>query len=221
MYMTVNKANITWAALKLDISPDIVKTILDEVLKVPEDMWHYNTFRGCYMLPIYNAGGKLEENYQGTHMVFTPAGDLCPTMKEILLNKIFPWMDPPGRVTILRTPAGVGLSTHFDVNKHEIGTRQEKFRLVLNGNIDKLWFYDEDLNKVYIPQNYNTYIMDGGHPHSLDPGSEEKITLCIGAPWTGNPTAEYETIIENSPFKLKLKLPKDYEEEWFDPFWKK
>lgn len=214
-------ADITWAAINLTIDDDCIKTILEEVLAVPEDMWHFNTFRGCYMLPVYNAGGKIEENYQGKNMIFTPAGELCPTLKQTVLENIFPWMNPPGRITILRTPAGVGLKTHFDVNKNEIGTRQEKFRMVLNGNIDKLWFYDEDRNKIYIPEHYNCYIMDGGHPHSLDPGEEEKITLCIGAPWTGSSTEAYDELIANSPFKLKLKLPETYDEEWLDPFWKK
>ena len=211
----------TFIGLNLEIPESKIKSILDEVLAVPDEMWHYNTFRGCYMLPIYNAGGKLSENLQGDSMVFTPAGNLCPTMMQTILDDIFPWMEPPGRVTILRTPAGIGLETHFDVCEHEIGTRQEKFRLVLNGNIDKLWFYDENRNKVYVPQHYNAYVMDGGHPHSLDPGSEEKITLCIGAPWTGNPSDEYEKLVQDAPFKLKLKLPETYDAEWLDPFWKK
>lgn len=219
--MNTKKANITWAAIDLKISNSKISTILKEVLEVPAEMWHFNHFRGCYMLPIYNAGGKLNENLQGEDMIFTDAGNLCPTLKETVLKDIFSWMDPVGRITILRTPEGIGLNPHFDVIESEIGTRQEKFRMVLNGNVDKLWFYDENRNKIYIPEHYSCYIMDGGHPHSLDPGDQEKITLCIGAPWTGNPTKAYKELIDNSPYKLKLKLPELYDREWLDPFWKK
>ena len=59
-------------------------------------------------------------------------------------------MEPLGRVTILKTPAGYGLNVHLDSKVDEIGTLQHKFRIVLNGNVDKLYFIDKKYNKVYI-----------------------------------------------------------------------
>lgn len=217
----MTKATITFAAIDIGVTQEEIVTARDEVLAVSDDMWHYNEFRGCKMLPIYNAGGTIGVNLKGDNMIFTPAGDECPTLKKIILEKVFNWMDPPGRVTILRTPPGYGLNPHFDVVEHEISTRQEKYRLVLNGKIDKLYFLDENRNKIFVPEHYGSYVMDGGHIHSLDPADEEKITLCIGAPWTGERTPEYESLLEESPFKLKMKQPEDLEEEWLDPFWRK
>jgi hypothetical protein len=213
--------NNTWTALRLNVYPVDKKEMLKEVLAVPDDMWHHNTFRDCYMLPIFNSKGRIDENFKGQDMKWTSAGELCSYLQEVITSEIFPWMEPHGRVTILRTPADKGLNVHFDVNKNEIGTRQQKFRLVLNGNIDKLFFLDENAEKVYVPQDYDTYVMDGGHPHALDPGDEEKITICIGSPWDGKPTDLYKEILDESPYVLNISRPKEIKQEWLDPFWPK
>ena len=56
--------------------------------------------------------------------------------------------------------------------------------------------------------------MDGGHPHALDPGQEEKITLCIGAPWQGNATENYSKILEHSLHTFTVSRPKSIKREW-------
>ena len=114
-----------------------------------------------------------------------------------------------------------GLSVHLDSTYEEIGTLQHKFRYVLNGNIDKLYFLDKNHNKIFVPDCYDTYIMDGSHAHSLDPGTEEKITLCIGAPWKGKPNEKYNALLNDSLYKFKVSRPSYYEQEWLDPFFKK
>jgi hypothetical protein len=218
----MTKSTITFAAIDNGVTEEEIATARDEVLAVPDDMWHFNEFRGTYMLPVYNTGGVVGKvNKAEGNMSFTPAADLCPTLKYIILEKIFPWMDPVGRCAILRTPAGYGLNPHFDANENEINTRQDKYRLALKGKLDSLHFLDQNRNKVHIPTHYKSYIMDGGHIHSLDPADEEKVTLCIGAPWTGNPTPEYQAMLDNSPYKLKVKQPEEFEEEWLDSFWRK
>ena len=130
-------------------------------------------------------------------------------------------MDPMGRVTILRTPSGYGLNVHLDSTADEVGTLQHKFRIVLNGNVDKLYFIDKHHNEVYIPESYHTYVLDGSHPHALKPGTEEKVTLCIGAPWKGKTTTEYDYILKNSLYTMTVSRPNQLEESWTDPFWKK
>ena len=130
-------------------------------------------------------------------------------------------MEPLGRVTILRTPAGYGLNVHLDSTANEVGTLQHKFRIVLNGNVDKLYFIDKHLNEIYIPDDYYTYVLDGSHPHALKPGTEEKVTLCIGAPWNGSPNEKYLDILENSLYTMKVSRPDSLQESWTDPFWKK
>ncbi len=218
--------DLTFAAIDLGISDLEKQKILNEILNVPSDYWHFNEFRGCHMLGIYNGGGKLggrdiAGNTAKGEFDYTPAGKLCHYTRLTLQNKIFPFMDPIGRVTILRTKANAGLSVHLDSTLEEVGTLQHKFRFVLNGNIDKLYFIDKNRNKVFVPDCYDTYIMDGSHAHSLDPGTEEKITLCIGAPWKGKSNVNYDKVLENALYKFTVSRPETYEPEWLDPFFKK
>jgi len=216
--------DFTFAAIDLGITDEDRKKIYDEIMSADEQQWHFNDFRGCYMLPVYNAGGKLGDKERGIKhgsFSYTDAIGEDSFTQKFLEQKVFPWMEPHGRVTILRTPAGQGLNVHLDSTEDEIGTLQHKFRIVLNGKVDKLFFIDNDHNKVYIPDNYNTYILDGSHPHSLEPADEVKITLCIGAPWTGQPNEKYQELIDNSLYTMKVSRPEKLEKSWTDPFWKK
>ena len=218
--------SVTFTALDLKITDEDRLLMYREVMSSNSDAWHYNKFRGCYMLPVYNAGGQLGGQAKGKNTKYgeydytEPAKNWYRT-QQILNTKVFPWMDPVGRVTILRTPAGYGLNVHLDSTEEEIGTNQHKFRIVLNGNVDKLYFIDRNLNEVYIPDNYHTYVLDGSHPHALKPGTEEKVTLCIGAPWCGDPTEQYNKLLENSLYTMNVSRPKFLEDSWTDPFWKK
>ena len=216
---------LTFAALDLGITEEDRKKIYDEVMSSDERYWHYNEFRGCYMLPVFNAGGQLggqkeDKDTKSGIFYYTEPAKKWKFTQQLLEEKVFPWMDPLGRVTILRTPKGFGLNTHLDSTKEEIGSLQHKFRIVLNGNIDKLYFIDSNNNEVYVPDNYHTYVLDGSHPHALKPGTEEKVTLCIGAPWHGEHNKFYENILENALFKMSVGRPA-LKEEWTDPFWKK
>jgi len=217
--------DFTFTALDLKITDKDRKLMLDEVLSVSPLNWHYNEFRGCKMLPVYNAGGLLggqdpKKTKDGLFKFTDPAKNWIHTQR-ILKTKIFPWMIPEGRVTILKTPAGHVLNVHLDSTEKEIGSRQHKFRIVLNGNIDKLYFIDSNYNNIHVPDCYHTYILDGSHPHALLPGTEEKITLCIGAPWTGASNPAYSDLINHSIFNMKVSRPSTLLDEWTDPFWKK
>ena len=217
--------DFTFAAMDIGVTPEEKQQMLQEVLALDEAVHHYNEFRGCRMIPIYNGGGRLGGRVAGISTTrgefeYTPAGQQCPTIQRVCEEKIFPFMSPPGRVTVLRTAPGTGLKVHLDSNENEIGTLQHKFRLVLNGNIGKLFFLDKNCNKVYVPPYYDTYSMDGSHVHSIDADDEEKITLCIGAPWHGEPNSLYEKYIENALFKFTVSRP-DTKHEWLDPAFKK
>lgn len=218
--------DITFTALDLNISDEDRQTMYNEVMSTPEDKWHFNDFRGCYMLPVLNAGGQLGGQEKGKNtkygeFTYTEPAQNWTFTQNLLKEKVFPWMEPLGRVTILRTPAGYGLNVHLDSTANEVGTLQHKFRIVLNGNVDKLYFIDKHGHEVYIPDNYHTYVLDGSHPHALKPGTEEKVTLCIGAPWKGNETEKYLDILDNSLYTMKVSRPNSLEESWTDPFWKK
>jgi len=216
----------TFAALDLGISDNDRKLMLEEVNNSKPSHWHYNKFRGCKMLPVYNAGGRLggqdiNKTKSFDSFDFTEPAQEWNHTQKIIKEKIFPWLLPEGRITILKTPAGHGLNVHLDSTEKEIGTLQHKFRIVLNGNIDKLYFIDKNNNNIHVPDCYNTYVLDGSHPHALLPGNEEKITLCIGAPWTGLPNPGYNKIIDNALYTMKVSRPKQLLDAWTDPFWKK
>lgn len=215
--------NFTFAAFDVGITTKEKQLMLEEILSVPDSYYSDNPFRGCKMIHIYNGVGERDIR-EGSSMglfKYTDVEPFLPNTKNILETKIFPWMDPVGRVNILRTPPGHSLNVHLDTKKDEIGTLQHKYRIVLNGNIDKLYFLDKDKNKVYVPQHYDSYVLDGSHPHSLDPGDEEKITICIGSPWRGKPTVQYTEFLENALFKMTVSRPKDFDEDWEDPYFRK
>lgn len=198
--------DFTFAAFDLGISIDQKNQMLTEILEVPQEYWYYDAFRGCYMLPIFN-GGNIRDNTSQGVLKYTEAGVLCNTVKLVLSEKVFPFMKPSGRVTILKTNKNTNLNIHLDSTEAEIGTLQHKFRIALNGKIDTLYFLDSKYNKVHVPNCYDTYVLDGSHPHALDPGPDEKITLCVGAPWNGHPTKEYNQIISKSFYTMKVSRP--------------
>ena len=213
--------NFTFGAVDINVTQEEKQAMLDEVLALSDDVHHYNEFRGCRMIAIWNGGGRLggrdpKHNTAKGDFSYTPAGNACPTMQRVLEEKIFTWMSPPGRVTILRTAPDTGLNIHLDSTKEEIGTLQHKYRLVLNGAIDKLFFIDSKLNKVYMPGNYDSYILDGSHAHSIDPDSQEKITLCVGAPWKGQSSEAYETLKAKADYIAVVSRPETLD-EWLDP----
>ena len=52
---------------------------------------------------------------------------------------------------IKNNPSDYGLNVpRLDSTADEIGTLQHKFRIVLNGNVDKLYFIDKLGNEIYI-----------------------------------------------------------------------
>ena len=211
--------NFTFAAIDLGITDSDRLLMLEEVKALDNNDHFYNEFRGCRMIPIFNKSGELGKTQNGTNsrtFKYTTAGQKCPTIRHICETKLFPWMDPPGRVTILRTSPGTGLNVHIDCREDEIGSLQHKYRLVLNGSIDQLYFIDSNGNKVYVPNYYNSYVIDGSHAHSIDAGKEEKITLCIGAPWKGSSNNAYKNLINESNYILKVSRSV-IKEQWVDP----
>ena len=210
----------TFSAIDIGVTQQEKIDILDEILDLPKEVHHWNEFRGCKMVSIYNGGGLLGGRETGSKrdgvFDFSAGGKMCPTLMRVCREKIFPFMSPPGRVTILKTAPGTGLNVHIDTTESEIGSLHQKYRLVLNGNVGKLYFIDRDYNKVYVPPYYDSYSMDGGHPHSIDPDEEEKITLCVGVPWHGASNEIYDRMMKNSAFQMAVSRPKILD-EWQDP----
>lgn len=212
--------NFTFCAFSLGVSQQLKDQLADEILSVDDNLWYHDKFRNCYMLPIFN-GGDVKNNTAKGELDYTEAGRLCPTVRAALEDIVFPFMEPNGRVTVLRTLPGHQLNVHLDSNENEIGTLQHKFRIALKGEFDKLYFLDKNLKKVYVPECYDTYVLDGSHPHAVDPGKSEKLTLCVGKPWGGEPSDLYNSYIEQYDYKMYVSRPQDILEEWTNPRWKR
>ncbi len=215
--------NFTYCPFNLDYDDNIINKMYSEVLSIEDNNWHYNDFRDCYILPVYTPGGQLGTESLGQHNLsfhYTkPILEKCKTLITLCEEVIWPWMKPRGRITILRTAHGVPVKPHLDCKESEIGTLQHKWRLVINGEIDKLYFIDANHNSTYIPNEHRCYVLDGSHPHALREGKTEKMTICIGTPWQGEPNEKYHSMLDYDNSFLVTR-PDVLKEEWTDPFWK-
>ena len=208
--------DFTFCALDLKLNYNLSQ-MLSEIQSVDESYWYWDNFRGCHILPLINGNGTIGApngvlRSQG-NMQLTPAGNECPKTIDVIKNNVFTFMNMETRVSVLKTKSNKGLNPHVDTGKHLLDTRQHKFRIVLNGEIDKLYFLDHNCTKTFMPDSYPMYSLDGTHPHSIDPGKEEKITICFGTPWTGNETELYTQLIEKSPYKVYVSKPQ-IKESW-------
>jgi hypothetical protein len=192
----------TFTAINLDIEK-YIPVMLSEIIAVKEG-WYFNEFRNCEIIRLHDGKNNDWNEY----------GFACPTLQHIVEEYVFPWMDPKGKVNVLKTQPHDPLHIHLDTKPQEIGTLQDKFRIVLKGSIQELFFIGSQKEKVSIPQHYSQYILDGAHPHGLYPHPEEKVTLCIGSPWNGKRTKEYADMLHNSTlFSMKVARP-EIEKEW-------
>jgi len=220
--------DFTFAAIDAGVTETDRQHMLQEFLSIPDSFYLYNKFRGCRILHVYNGlGSRIDstivnqrENSTKGSFAYTDIEMYIPKTKKILKEKIFPWMSPVGRINILRTAPNQGLNLHLDSKESEVGTRQHKYRLVLSGDIDRLFFIDKHGNQVYVPQYYSSYVLDGTHLHSLEASDKEKITLCIGTPWNGEPTQGYINLLSNASFKMNVSRPSMVESAWLDPYYK-
>jgi hypothetical protein len=100
---------------------------------------------------------------------------------------------------------------HIDCDPHELNTQQHKFRIVLQGQTDTLYFITDQGN-VAAPNIEGAFIMDGGWPHGMINNTDNvKITIAVGAPWTGNKVYDNVTaVLDRSIYHM----PKDIDQYW-------
>ena len=186
----------TYKAIDLNITKEDIEIITKEIKSISSG-WYFNEYRNCDILSIYDKNFK-----------WTKEGKMCNHLIKVYEEKIKPIMTEKGKIHILKTKKGNNIPTHIDCHQIEIPEFHQKLRLALTGKLDSLYFLDKDSNKVYAPNIYNTYILNGGHPHGLD-SAEEKITVCIGAPWKG------EDNYSNELCTMNVSMPK-LKKEWIN-----
>ena len=167
------------------------------------------------MIPLMTKLGKGSKMGANNHTVgefrwlpYAPA-----VITEWFDSVVFPWVGMQSRVMALITQPGVSNYEHIDCEPHELNTRQHKFRIVLQGNTNTLYFKTTQGN-IPAPDIQGAFVMDGGWPHGMTNNSNQiKVTLALGAPWTGNNSYNDLTVLLN---RKDYQMPED-----LSSFWKK
>jgi hypothetical protein len=177
--------DILFAELSLPLLNKTVAT--EKILSIEEKFWFWDPYRGTNMLPLMTKDAKEQalgtNNYREGDFAWT---SYTPKIiKDWFEYIVFPWMGTKTRIMALMTMPGISNNEHIDCIKPEVGTLQHKFRVVLQGNTDTLYFKTSN-NNLSVPNVRGAFIMDGGWPHGMiNNGDQVKVTLAAGAPWNG------------------------------------
>lgn len=197
--------------------PELPKERIIKALRAaPKAAWVYDEYRNTSLLSLMTVDGRADKegirNKASDSYLWT---EFAPQeMKTYFEEHVWPWMKVRSRIMVLKTPAGCANFEHIDCSPQKFGTRQLKFRIVLQGRTDTLYFITKNQDRIFIPATERPFLIDGSWPHGMmNSDNEEKWTLCVGAPW------EYS---DNYPFfrqsilKDPYELPSDYS-RYFNP----
>jgi hypothetical protein len=197
--------DIVFLPLDLDIEP-YVEQIKLEVLEAYKNFSFWSTYQSCWMLPIWTSAGGLKEKElieKGLDFSWTSAAQKMPCTKKFIENIIFPNLAGNYRVVVLITPPQSEIKLHVDCDYEDILSLTHKLRFSIAGNIDFLWFLNENLQKVHVPAVSRSYIIDGSHPHGVDASADQyKITICVGSPWSGQLEGNFLDLMVRSEEKF-------------------
>ena len=154
-------------------------------LDIKNSFW--DDYRYTRMFPLMTKNGNT--GLSGT--INQQAGQFAWTAftPQIIIDwceaYVFPWIGMRARVMALITQPGVANHEHIDCNPDELNTLQHKFRIVLQGRTDTLYWKTSN-GDVPAPDVEEAFVMDGGWPHGMiNTDSMPKVTLALGAPWNG------------------------------------
>jgi hypothetical protein len=158
-----------------------------EILPLIDTHTFWDPYRTITMIPLMTKTGTLgleniSNRFQGDFVWTEYAPKIIVDYFEQI---VFPWIGQRSRLMILITRPGESNAEHIDCKIHEIGTRQHKFRIVLQGRVDTLYFKTTGGN-VYVPEVGGAFLMDGSWVHGMTNSTDQiKITLALGSPWRG------------------------------------
>lgn len=162
--------------------------VLKEISPVDESHWFYEPYRNTWMLPqmTKDSGTGLNGTNNRRYGEFNWVSFASPAVRDWCENILFPSLGGRTRIVILRTPPSESNYEHIDCDPQYQFTRQHKFRVVLQGRTDTLYFITKNGN-IHAPQIDGPFIMDGSWPHGMTNNSDKtKYTLVAGSPWNGN-----------------------------------
>lgn len=173
----------------VDLPPlDKAKAIAEIEPLLGTDAVFWDAYREIHMIPLVTKTGQLgaqsiSNRHQGE---FVWADHTPPTIKDYFENVVFPWTGMRSRLMILITQPGAKNAIHIDSKVHEVGTKKHKFRIVLRGRTDSL-FFKTKAGDVHVPEVDGAFLMDGSWVHGMDNESDTvKLTLAMGSPWEGH-----------------------------------
>ena len=188
-----------------------------EILSLDKKYSFWDDYRFTRMFPLSTKNAALgragTSNMNQGEFSWT---DLAPqSIVDWCENYVFPWIGMRTRVMALLTEPGVSNYEHFDIDPFQLNTQQHKFRIVLQGNTNSL-YWCTDQGTVAAPDIESAFIIDGGWPHGMtNVGDEIKVTLALGSPWQGNDQYSDDiTILQN---RNHYRMPADISSYWPKP----
>lgn len=204
--------NVLFATI--DSIPTLDKSLAArEILSLSQDVSYWDKYRHTRMFPLMTKNGGYSEkgvkNNQTGDFIWTPFAP--KVIVDWFEDYVFPWIGCKARVMTLVTQPGVSNYEHIDCNSNELNTLQHKFRMVLQGKTDTLYWLT-DKGRVYAPDVDKPFIIDGGWPHGMINSTDEvKLTIALGAPWNGKEHYDDITILQD---KNNFKMPEDVSHLW-------
>ena len=206
-----NYDDILFAAIDIPILD--CSTASKEILRLDQNFFHWDVYRNMKILPLMTKSGML--GTEGTKI--NNPGDFLwafytpKIIKDWFENVVFPWTNQKSRVVALLTPPDTSNHEHIDCLPNDLETRQHKFRFVIQGNTNTLYFKTSD-GIVNAPDIKSAFIMDGRWPHGMSNTDKNvKITLALGAPWMGHTTYSNVNVLLN---RKDFKMPSDLSQYW-------
>lgn len=184
-----------------------------EILALPDEYSFWDDYRYTKMFPLMTRTGVASRegtsNLQSGEFVWTPAAP--KVIVDWCEDYLFPWLGMKSRIMGLVTGPGVANYEHIDCARHELNTRQHKVRIVLQGRTDTLYWMT-DKGNVHAPNIDGAFLMDGGWPHGMTNTTDmPKVTLALGAPWTGKEQYTDLTILQH---RSDYVMPEQIDHLW-------
>ncbi len=208
--------NLMFASINLPILDK--EKAASELLSIDDGLSFFDTYRNTKMIPLMTKKGNLGKegtsNFNNGEFLWTKT---APTViVDWFENYVFDWLGERSRIMALITQPSVANFEHIDCDRNELNTRQHKFRIVLQGNTSTLYFITKEGN-ITPPDIDCAFLMDGGWPHGMiNHSSKVKVTLALGAPWTGK--EDYKDDLNHHLYRNNYTMPDSIE---IEKYWKK
>jgi len=195
------------AFLYLDLPKfNTTESLIKRLEKIVDENSFDDKFRNCRHIPIYVTDGNKIEN-TGIKR-WSKESEQLPEIRTYIEKYVQPWAGNLGRIVVICTLPGETNPTHIDCSRKNFAnnTLEHKFRVVIRGQTDNLYFNGQDEN-YHINENLlqQPFMMSGYWPHTMVNNDKTmKFTLAMGSPWdVDKDNLQYDKLILKSLAKYK------------------